>query len=118
MQDFRKLKVWDASVALAENIYRMTSDFPPAQRFGLRSQLRSAAVSISSNIAEGAGRRTNPDTAHFLQIAIGSSCEVESQVLVSNRLGLLPDPGELLDEIDHVRRQLIRLVQSLTPQGQ
>jgi four helix bundle protein len=66
-------------------------------------------ISVSSNIAEGAGRGQPRDTARFLQIAIGSASELESQLIVASRLGFLDDVDDLLDEVDKVRRQLIRL---------
>ncbi len=75
--------------------------------------MRAASISVSSNIAEGAGRRGGADTARFLQIAIGSVCEIDSQVRVAHRLGLAPDVSELLAEIDSLRRQLIRLNDSV-----
>jgi four helix bundle protein len=71
--------------------------------------MRSAALSISSNIAEGSGRDGPKDMARFLQMAIGSTSELESQLLVANRLGLVGATGELLDDVDKLRRQLIRL---------
>jgi four helix bundle protein len=109
MQDFRKLRVWHQSVDLAASIYSITSDFPRTERFGITSQMRSAALSISSNIAEGSGRDGPKDMARFLQMAIGSTSELESQLLVANRLGLVGATGELLDDVDKLRRQLIRL---------
>lgn len=111
MQDFRKLTVWRNSVTVACAIYEATSQLPPSERFGLTAQLRSAAVSISSNIAEGFGRPGRGDVARFLGIAIGSACEVESQLHLTARLGLLSsDVNErLLEDIDSLKRQMIRL---------
>jgi four helix bundle protein len=113
MQDFTKLRVWASSVELAEHVYRITSNFPRSERYGLSSQMRAAVVSVSSNIAEGAGRRGGADTARFLQIAIGSVCEVDSQARVAQRLGILPEGGGLLEEVNSLRRQLIRLKESV-----
>jgi four helix bundle protein len=109
VQDFTKLRVWEASVQLAENIYRATAGFPPSERLGLSSQMRRAAVSVSSNIAEGVSRRGGPDTSRFLQMAIGSASEIESQVRVAHRLGMLEDEERLLIDVISVRRQLIKL---------
>ncbi len=109
MQDFTKLKVWEASVQLAESVYQATAGFPPSERYGLSTQMRRAAVSVSSNIAEGVGRRGGSDTSRFLQIAIGSASEIESQVRVAHRLGILADQEGLLSDVISVRRQLIRL---------
>lgn len=113
MQDFRKLRVWNASVDLAEHVYGVTAGFPRSEQFGLISQMRAAAISVSSNIAEGTRRRGGSDTARFLQIAIGSVCEIDSQMRVAHRLGLAPDVSELLAEIDSLRRQLIKLKDSV-----
>lgn len=111
MQDFRKLRVWHESVEIAVEIYHTTNALPASERFGLRSQLRSAAVSVSSNIAEGCGRPGRGDLARFLGIAIGSVCEIESQLLVSRKLGLLDAQlvDRLLGRIDGLKRRLISL---------
>jgi four helix bundle protein len=109
VQDFTRLRVWEASVHLAERIYEVTDTFPSSERFGMVMQMRRAAVSVSSNIAEGVGRRGGPDTSRFLQIAIGSASEIESQVRVAHRLGMLDNEEGLLGDVISVRRQLIRL---------
>jgi len=111
VQDFRKLRVWHESVEIAVEIYHATNALPASERFGLRSQLRSAAISVSSNIAEGCGRPGRGDFARFLGIAIGSVCEIESQLLVSQKLGLLERQlvDRLLARIDGLKRRLISL---------
>ena len=78
-ESFRDLKVWQQSMNLVEEIYRVTSRFPPAERFGLTSQIRRASVSISSNIGEGKRRRRQRAFLHHLDIALGSQGEVEVQ---------------------------------------
>ena len=108
MQDFKKLRVWSESVELAARIYSLTS-LSSAERYGLTAQMRSAVISISSNVAEGSGRMAPADKARFLQMAIGSASELESQLLVADRLTLIPDHDGILDHVDKVRRQLIRL---------
>jgi four helix bundle protein len=110
VQDFKKLRVWHASVDLAEVVYRATEGLPAAERYGLVAQMRSAVISISSNIAEGSGRRGGADTARFLQIAIGSASELECQVLVANRLGLIIESEPIAAGAESLRRQLIRLL--------
>jgi four helix bundle protein len=109
VQDFKKLRVWDESVGLAADVYRVTADMPGEEIYGLIAQMRSSVVSISSNIAEGSGRASKADKARFIQIAIGSASELESQLLVGQRLGMLGDIGVLVDHVDKVRRQLISL---------
>lgn len=109
VQDFKKLRVWHESIDLAARVYTATARLPAAERYGLTAQMRSAAVSVSSNIAEGTGRSSGPDMARFLQIAIGSASELESQIVVATHLKLLGDVDPLLDQVDKVRRQIIRL---------
>ena len=88
---YRELTTWKRAMELAESIYRATADFPAPERYGLTSQLRRSAVSVVSNIAEGRGRRTTKDFRRFLDIAYGSLCEVETQLLLSERLALLEE---------------------------
>src|SRR5438046_2580093 len=83
---FRDLRVWQAGMDLVEACYRASQSFPTSEQFGLTNQLRRAAVSITSNIAEGWGRNTKPEFSRFIDISIGSLCEVESLVEVSKRL--------------------------------
>lgn len=109
MQDFKKLRVWDESIGLAAEIYALTAALAREELFGLSAQMRSAVLSISSNIAEGSARGGKADKARFFQIAIGSASELESQLLAGRRLGMFGEIGSLLDRVDKVRRQLIRL---------
>jgi four helix bundle protein len=117
MQDFTKLQVWRDSLDLAREVYRLSVRLPEEERFGLVVQMRRASVSISSNIAEGAGRGTPADFARFLQIAIGSTCEVLSQIQVVGVLKLVEDWEILaaLDLGDMVRRKLINLKNEVQP---
>ncbi|HLU31522.1 MAG TPA: four helix bundle protein, partial [Acidimicrobiia bacterium] len=111
MQDFRKLRVWQDAIELAAAVYEVTSRLPNAERYGLRAQTRSSAISVSSNIAEGCGRPTRKDMARFLGIAIGSICELESQIYVIARLDLLDEASteSLVVKTDRCKRQLINL---------
>ena len=86
MQDFHKLKVWEKAHAVALEIYTVTKQFPKEENYGLTSQLRRSAASIPTNIAEGCGRGTQKELAQFLQIAMGSACEVEYLLLLSHEL--------------------------------
>ena len=85
-KSFRELKVWRLSMDLTMLIYEVTSDFPKHEIYGLTSQMRRAAVSISSNIAEGAGRQSRRDFRQFVITARGSTCELHTQVLIASRL--------------------------------
>jgi len=89
MFNFEKLEVWQKAIQFADLVYRLTKTFPDDERFGLTSQMRRAAVSISSNIAEGTSRHSRDDYARFLEIAAGSVFEVVSQSFISRNLGLV-----------------------------
>ncbi len=108
MQRFTDLKVWQRSHALVLEIYRLSSKFPGDERFGLTSQLRRAAASVPTNIAEGSKRRSNQEYAHFLNIAEGSLAETEYLTFLSRDLGYLKaDAAEKpLKEISDVARML------------
>lgn len=87
--DYRDLVAWQRAMTLAELVYQSTTKFPPEERYGLTSQIRRAAVAIPSNIAEGQGRRSSDaDFVRFLSIALGSLCELETQLELTLRLGL------------------------------
>lgn len=108
MHNFKKLKVWNEAIELAIDIYKVTTKYPDDERFGLTSQLRRATVSVSSNIAEGAGRDTSAQFQHFLNIANGSTNEVISQLYLSNKLGFLSDSEleNLEDRADKVQKMI------------
>lgn len=115
MQDHKKLRAWREAHELCLQVYRATTNFPNVERFGLVSQMRRAAVSISSNIAEGCGRSSKTDFARFLDIAIGSCCELEAQILVSIDLSFFgTDEGKALtDHVEIVRRMVSGLIGKL-----
>ena len=91
MHQYKQLAVWQNAVDFVVDIYLNTNNFPTEERFGLTSQLRRAAVSIASNIAEGACRNTPGEFAHFLGISAGSVAEVETQLIIANRLGFVSE---------------------------
>ena len=86
MRDFRKLDIWKAGIDLVKQIYDLTRGFPSSEFYGLTNQMRRASVSLPSNIAEGASRKSNTDFARFLEITLGSSFELETQLIISNDL--------------------------------
>ncbi len=94
MHQFKELEIWKRSRLFCSQIYAITSKFPSDEKFGLTNQLRRASVSIPSNIAEGSSRNSNKDFARFLEIAIGSAYEVETQLLIASDLGFI-DTEEL-----------------------
>ena len=89
MSDYRNLIVWKRAHAFALEVYLSTRSFPDSERFGLTAQLRRAAISVVSNIAEGWGRHETRDQVRFLKMARGSNCEVECQLLLSRDVGYL-----------------------------
>ena len=113
--DYRQLVVWQRSIDLAEKIYVQTSSYPKEERYGLTSQMRRAAVSIPSNIAEGQGRRSSDqEFVRFLQVALGSLCELETHLELSVRLKLLSTDraAQLRPNVDEVGRLLNGLIRS------
>ncbi|MFS4415286.1 four helix bundle protein [Maribacter sp. 2307ULW6-5] len=88
MHDFQKLLVWQKSMDITEEVYRISAAFPETEKYGLTSQIRRSAISVPSNIAEGAGRNTDGEFRNFLGIASGSSNELFTQLILANRLGL------------------------------
>ena len=111
---FEKLTVWQKAKSLAVRIYKVTSSFPEDEKFGIVSQMRRAAVSIASNIAEGASRLSKKDQAHFSQIAYGSLTELLCQVSIANELSFISNEGssDLRVEIEEVSRMLNALRKS------
>src|SRR5277367_304721 len=91
MFNFEKLEVWQEAINFADSVYAFTRSFPDEGRFALTNQMRRAAVSISSNIAEGSSRSSRPDFARFVEIATGSLFEVVSQATISKRQGFLSE---------------------------
>jgi len=108
MQRFTELRVWQLGHAFAVQVYKTTASFPNDERFGLTAQLRRAATSVSSNIAEGSKRRTQADYARFLNIAEGSLAESESLLLLARDLEMASeaDTEKLLEAVDPLARML------------
>lgn len=115
MKDFRKLKVWEKAHGFVLLLYKETQTLPSAEQFGLTSQLRRAAVSIPSNIAEGCGRNTDPELRRFCEIAMGSASEVEYQILLCQELGFLSVEvhGRLESSLLDCKRMLNSFIQTL-----
>jgi len=104
-----KLEVWKSSMSLVKAIYDITARFPVEERYGLSQQMRRAAVSIPSNIAEGAARYGSKEYAHFISIARGSLAELDTQVKIAIMLGFLPSDNSLSELSDKVGRLLTGL---------
>ena len=119
IKSYRDLQVWQLAMNLAQLCYEHTGHFPARETYGLASQIRRAAVSVPSNIAEGHGRRTLQAYLNHLSIALGSQSELETQIELSRRLELLAErPAEnILQMAGRVGRMLHRLSQSLEQKG-
>ncbi len=115
MRPHEKLDVWNKAVDFVVDVYKFTESFPKEERFGLVSQLRRAAVSVPANIAEGAGRNSAKEFAHFLSNAQGSASEVETELLIAHRLGYLDERSYLglRTCLDNIGRMLTGLSQHL-----
>ena len=113
MSDYKELIVWQKSMDLAETVYKLTKQFPKDELFGLTSQVRRSAVSIASNIAEGSSRGGKKEFIQFLLIARGSASELETQVLLSSKVGYVLDVSSIIQEVTSVRQMLNALIRSL-----
>ena len=116
MRDFHTLDIWKKSHRLTLHVYKLTKElFPKEELYGLTSQIRRACSSIPTNIAEGCGRGSDADFARFLQIAIGSSSEVEYELLLAHDLQYIPNEKyqELSSEIISIRKMIIRFMDKL-----
>jgi len=107
------LQVWQLGMSLVEDIYAMTKQFPDTEKFGLCSQMQRAAVSIPSNISEGAARTGDREFLHFLSIARGSLCELETQVIIARNLDYASENNPLLAKINELFAKLSALMNSI-----
>ncbi|KAF5082510.1 23S rRNA-intervening sequence protein [anaerobic digester metagenome] len=111
--DHKELDAWKLSVDLSVEVYALTNPFPKEELFGLVHQLRRAAVSVPSNIAEGCARASTKETIHFLYIALGSLAELETQLLISSRLGYVEYSEVLMGKISKVKQVILGLIRFL-----
>ncbi len=115
VESFKQLIVWQKSVELVKDVYEITNQLPKAELYGLTSQMRRAAVSIPSNIAEGKKRKTKKDFIQFLRIANGSTAELETQLIITKDLYPkidLTNAGKYLEEIQKMLSAMIRTLES------
>ena len=116
MHDFKKLNVWMEAIALVTEVYKTTKRFPSEEKFGLISQINRCAVSIPSNIAEGAGRNSDKEFVNFLGIANASSYELETQLIIAKNLDYLNenDLAVSSDKIDKIQKMIFKLKKKIS----
>ena len=112
-KNHKDLEAWKQAMDLVDDVYGLSRHFPPEELYGLTNQMRRAAVSVPSNIAEGAARGGKREFMQFLSIALGSLSELETQVLIAQRQGYLEDVGVVVAQIESVRRLLLGLIRHL-----
>ncbi len=115
IHNFRELKIWQRSMSLVKKVYVVTEKLPKSELFGLTLQIRKSAVSMPSNIAEGCGRGTNSQLQHFLDFSHASSCELETQIILTKELNYLPigEVDLILKEIAEFQKMILSFRNSL-----
>jgi len=109
----KDLNVWNAAMELVTNIYKLTKSFPKEELYGLTSQIRRSAVSVPSNIAEGAARKNKTEFIQFLYIALGSLSELETQLIISKNLNYSETISSLLSKVTDIRKMTFGLIKSI-----
>lgn len=114
MHNLKELKIWHKAIELTTEVYSLTANFPKEEKYGLTSQIRRAAVSVPSNIAEGAGRNSDKEFVYFLGVSNGSCYELQTQLIISKNLELINTPLEqILDQIDQLQKMNYSLQKKL-----
>ena len=113
MKDYKDLEVWKRGILLVLAIYETAKNFSKDERYALTDQIKRAVVSIPSNIAEGASRNTTKEFIQFLYIALGSAAELETQIIIAEKLGYINNAENLLSDITIIRKMLNALISSL-----
>ncbi len=115
MHNFKELNSWKEAKDLSVLVYKLTSSFPSSEIYGITSQIRRAAVSIPSNIAEGAGRNSNKDFSRFIAIALGSTFELETQLLIAFEIDYIDNKNytELLEKLNKTQKMLVNFQKHL-----
>lgn len=110
MKSHKDLTVWQKSIDFVTEIYKITDEFPRQEAFGLQGQMRRAAISIPSNISEGASRNSKKEFIQFLYIALGSASEIETQIIVAQKIGYFQDVEKVLLNIEDIKKMLNGLI--------
>lgn len=116
-RNHRELRVWQRAILLVEDIYKLTGAFPKEEQFGITSQMCRASVSVPCNIEEGAARKSTKELLYFLNIASGSLSELDTHLIISQRLGYIDDIIQLQEKIDNIAGSLMGLSSSLKRKG-
>jgi len=119
MRDFRKYRIWQDAISITKKVYAITDSFPAKETYSLANQLQRAAVSIASNIAEGASRSSTIEFAHFLEIAIGSAFEVETQLIIARARDYISQDvyQEMESNLKEEEKQINTFIQTLKPKA-
>ncbi|PLX09573.1 MAG: diversity-generating retroelement protein bAvd family protein [Marinilabiliales bacterium] len=120
MRNFRNLEIWKKSIELVQKVYKLTKKYPDEEKFGLISQMQRASVSISSNIAEGCSRNSEIEFKRFLEIAIGSAFELETQLIIGNRLNYHSEvmQSEMIEDLHSLQKQTNSLITKISKSQQ
>jgi four helix bundle protein len=113
IMEHKELNVWKDSIEFVVNIYKVTAEFPKEELYGLIGQIRRACISIPSNIAEGAARNSDKEFIQFLYISLGSLAEVETQLIISEKLNYLSNSVDLFGKITNIKQMIIGLIKYL-----
>lgn len=115
IKSFKELKVWQKGIEIVKDIYRITGIFPKEEMYGLTAQMRRAVISIPSNIAEGFKRYHDKEYKQFLHIAMGSTAELETQLIIAKELGFVrtEETDVLSEKIDHLSKMLSSLIKKI-----
>jgi four helix bundle protein len=113
MATHKELEVWKLGIDLVEKIYQLTKVFPKEEIYGLTAQIRRSGISIPSNIAEGAARRNTKEYVQFLYISLGSLSELETQLIISQRLTFLKSDS-IFEEVEKLRRKLLNFIKYIS----
>ncbi len=115
MHNFKELKIWNRAMDMVVEVYKTTEKFPSEEKYGITSQIRRSAVSVPSNVAEGAGKNSDKDFVRFLSIAQGSSYELQTQLILSQRLGFIKKENcdTIVNDISEIQKMNYRFQESL-----
>lgn len=117
MKTHKDLDIWKMGLDIVERLYQITGTFPKEEQFGLTSQMRRAAVSVPSNIAEGAARNSKREFLQYLYISLSSLAELETQLLIAKRLGYVVN-DEIFENVEHLRRKLLNFIKYIKNKSQ